>query len=275
MTVKTVLSIAGSDSIGGAGIQADIKACIAHGANPMTVLTALTAQNTMGVNAVEAIATDMLFAQLEAVLTDLMPDAVKTGMIPTSASVELIAHTIRQYELRNIVVDPVMVATSGDTLSSADAQRSMLETLLPLATIVTPNIPEAEILTGLKISTREHMIRAAERLISISGCSHILVKCGHNMHDNSHADLLFSEGCTPQWFEHPHVETLNTHGTGCSLSSAIASNLATGFPVSQAVERAIDWLVANLTCGSKYIFGHGHGPAYIISPQTNELNKNI
>lgn len=263
--IKTVLTIAGSDTIGGAGIQADIKACIAHNVNPMTVLTALTAQNTMGVKAVDPVTPDMLRAQLEAVIEDIVPDAVKTGMIATPQGVEITAQAIRHYGLKNIVVDPVMVASSGDALSNDASQRAVLESLLPLATLVTPNIPEAEVLTGLKVTNKDEMVRAAERLISLSGCEHILVKCGHGMHDGSHADLLLSRGAAPVWFTHPHVETRNTHGTGCSLSSAIASNLAIGLPVNQAVGNAIEWLSAKLLKGASLTFGHGHGPAYILS----------
>lgn len=186
----TVLSIAGSDSCGGAGIQADIKTCTALGVYAMTAITALTAQNTCGVHCFEATSADMLHAQLETVVGDILPDAIKTGMLPSAAAVRLVAEFIRTYKLNNLVVDPVMVATSGDNLCEDETRTAFLEELFPLARVITPNIPEAEVLTGLKISDRESMKDAAAELLLATGCEAVLLKGGHGIERGRHADLL-------------------------------------------------------------------------------------
>lgn len=268
----TVLSIAGSDSSGGAGIQADIKTCTALGVYAMTAITGLTAQNTSGVRRVTPTAPEMLDAQLSAVLDDVRPDAVKTGMIPTAEGVRITADTIRKRELANVVVDPVMIATSGDALCNQEERGAMLHELIPTARVVTPNIPEAESLTGISISDRASMVRAAVTLLKRTGCGSVLLKGGHGMEENRHADLLLlgpQELCgnspdahfaEPIWLEHPHIDTVNTHGTGCTLSSAIAAFLAKGFGTEDAVRSAVKWLSDAIADGALYDFGSGHGP---------------
>lgn len=269
---STVLSVAGSDSCGGAGIQADIKTCTALGAYAMTAVTALTAQNTCGVRAVAATAPAMLEAQLEAVIADIRPDAVKTGMIPTAEQVRLVAGFVKRHALRNLVVDPVMVATSGDSLCEDDARSAFLKELLPLARVVTPNIPEAEELTGIKITDRESMLQAALALLRLTGCGSVLLKGGHGDENGCHVDLLLlgaaelttdpapSRFAEPIWLKHKHIDTPNTHGTGCTLSSAIASFLAHGLDVAEAVRCAVDWLAGAIEAGKDYHLGSGHGP---------------
>lgn len=269
---RTVLSIAGSDSVGGAGIQADIKTCTALGVCAMTAVTALTAQNTQGVSRVAVTDPEMLAAQLRAVADDVRPDAVKTGMLPDAESVELVARFLKERSLTNVVVDPVMVATSGDSLCEDPARTRLLTLLIPLARVVTPNIPEAETLTGIRISDRASMQLAALHLLRHTGCGAVLLKGGHGLERCGHADLLLSgprELCgqsgasgfaEPIWLEHPHIDTPNTHGTGCTLSSAIASLLARGMDVESAVRGAVDWLAGAIAAGASYSFGHGHGP---------------
>lgn len=278
----SVLSVAGSDSVGGAGIQADIKTCTALGVYAMTVITALTAQNTTGVSRVAVTDPAMLRAQLDMVLEDVRPLAVKTGMIPDAQGVETVAAYIRRYSLANVVVDPVMVATSGDALCDDTARRAMLECLLPLARVATPNIPEAETLTGIEITDRATMLRAALELLRRTGCGSVLLKGGHGLERQGHADLLLlgprelsdvpGHFAEPVWLEHPHIETRNTHGTGCTLSSAIASLLARGQGVEEAVRHAVDWLGGAIAAGADYSLGRGHGPVNHLY-QINYGNK--
>lgn len=269
---RTVLSVAGSDSVGGAGIQADIKTCTALGAYAMTAVTALTAQNTTGVARVAVTEPEMLRAQLDMVLEDVRPDAVKTGMIPDAAGVRTVADYIRNFSLDNVVVDPVMVATSGDSLCADDTRRALLESLLPLARVATPNMPEAEALTGVEITDRASMLLAALELLRTTGCGSVLLKGGHGLERCGHADLLLlgstelsgedasGHFAEPVWLEHPHIDTCNTHGTGCTLSSAIASLLARGLGVEDAVRVAVDWLSGAIEAGAGYALGKGHGP---------------
>lgn len=271
----TVLSVAGSDSVGGAGIQADIKACTALGVYAMTAITALTAQNTRGVRAVEAVSPSMLRAQLDTVLEDVRPDALKTGMLPNADAVEAVAECMRRYSLRNLVVDPVLVATSGDALAEGGVGHAILEKLAPLCALITPNIPEATALSGLEITDRDSMTAAAEKLRKQAGCA-VLLKGGH-AEGNTHPDLLLTKEGEALWFEHPHIETENTHGTGCSLSSAIASFLALGYPLAEAARRGVDWLHGAIAAGAGYSLGHGHGPVkhfYTISSEIPEYHAN-
>ena len=223
--MKTALSIAGTDPSGGAGIQADIKTMTANGVYATCAITALVAQNTTGVRSIVECTPEFLAEQLDCVFTDIFPDAVKTGMVASVPLIHTIADKLEQYGAKNLVVDPVMVATSGDRLISADAIGALRERLLPLATLLTPNIPEAEILAGMEIHSREDMAAAAEKISRESGCA-VLCKGGHGQNDAS--DLLYAAGSCV-WFEGRRIENPNTHGTGCTLSSAIASNLAKGF----------------------------------------------
>ena len=252
--MKTALSIAGSDSCGGAGIQADIKTMTMNGVYAMTAITALTAQNTTGVLEIFEASPAFLGRQLDAVFTDIYPDAVKIGMVSSADLIAVIAERLQAYGAKNIVVDPVMVATSGARLIQPEAVSALQAKLLPLATVITPNIPEAELLAGQRICGPADMEQAAQKIGDGCGCA-VLVKGGHSVYDAS--DLLYQEGRW-QWFPGVHVETVNTHGTGCTLSSAIAANLAKGFSLPEAVERAKAYISGALA--AKLDLGKGSGP---------------
>ena len=229
------MTIAGSDSSGGAGIQADIKTMTMNGVFAMSAVTDLTAQNTTGVTDILEATPEFLAAELDAVFTDIRPDAVKVGMVSSAGLIELIAAKLREYGARHVVVDPVMVATSGAKLLRDDAIGTLKAALLPLAEVVTPNIPEAEILSGLEIKGAEDMEAAARKISAEYGCA-VLCKGGHQMNDAN--DLLCRPDGETRWFLGRRIDNPNTHGTGCTLSSAIAANLAKGFCLEDSVERA-------------------------------------
>ena len=252
--MKTALTIAGSDSSGGAGIQADIKTMTANGVYAMSAVTALTAQNTTGVYGILESTPEFLASQLDCIFTDIFPDAVKTGMVSSTGLIEVIADKLKQYKAKNIVVDPVMVATSGSRLISQEAVDALKELLLPLATVLTPNIPEAEVLSGLTISGPADMEKAAQAIGEAYGCA-VLCKGGHDLNDAN--DLLWRDG-TCKWFHGRRIDNPNTHGTGCTLSSAIASNLAKGCDLDTAVERAKAYLSGALA--AMLNLGTGQGP---------------
>ena len=252
--MKTALTIAGSDSSGGAGIQADIKTMTANGVFAMSAVTALTAQNTTGVTDILEATPSFLAAELDAVFTDIRPDAVKIGMVSSSALIEVIADKLRQYGAERIVVDPVMVATSGARLISEDAVETLKERLLPLATVLTPNIPEAELLAGMTIAGPADMETAARSIHERYGCA-VLCKGGHKVNDAD--DLLWRSGGS-KWFHGRRIDNPNTHGTGCTLSSAIASNLAKGYDLDDSVERAKAYISGAL--GAMLDLGRGAGP---------------
>ncbi|MBP5727198.1 MAG: bifunctional hydroxymethylpyrimidine kinase/phosphomethylpyrimidine kinase [Clostridia bacterium] len=252
--MKTALTIAGSDSSGGAGIQADLKTMTMNGVYAMSAITALTAQNTTGVRAVEETAPDFLRQQIDAVFEDIYPDAVKIGMVASCELIRVIAERLRFYKARNVVVDPVMVATSGSALIKSDAVQTLTEELLPLATVVTPNIPEAEILSGMRIGTAEEMAEAARKIGSEHHCA-VLLKGGHSVNDAN--DLLWADG-EITWFEGKRIDNPNTHGTGCTLSSAIAANLAKGFTLTESVRRAKEYISGALA--AMLDLGKGAGP---------------
>ena len=252
--MKTALTIAGSDSSGGAGIQADIKTMTANGVYAMSAVTALTAQNTTGVYGILESTPEFLANQLDCIFTDIFPDAVKTGMVSSTGLIEVIAGKLKQYKAKNIVVDPVMVATSGSRLISQEAVDALKELLLPLATVLTPNIPEAEVLSGLTISGPADMEKAAQAIGEAYGCA-VLCKGGHDLNDAN--DLLWRNG-TCKWFHGRRIDNPNTHGTGCTLSSAIASNLAKGYDLDTAVERAKAYLSGALA--AMLDLGAGQGP---------------
>ena len=252
--MKTALTIAGSDSSGGAGIQADIKTMTANGVYAMSAVTALTAQNTTGVYGILESTPEFLANQLDCIFTDIFPDAVKTGMVSSTGLIEVIAGKLKQYKAKNIVVDPVMVATSGSRLISQEAVDALKELLLPLATVLTPNIPEAEVLSGLTISGPADMEKAAQAIGETYGCA-VLCKGGHDLNDAN--DLLWRNG-TCKWFHGRRIDNPNTHGTGCTLSSAIASNLAKGCDLDTAVERAKAYLSGALA--AMLDLGAGQGP---------------
>ena len=252
--MKTALSIAGSDSSGGAGIQADLKAMTMNGVYAMTAVTALTAQNTTGVTAILEATPQFLRQQLQAVFSDIPPDSVKIGMVSSAALIETIAQCLEEYRPRNVVVDPVMVATSGARLLNEDAVATLREKLLPLADLITPNIPEAEVLSGQTISDEEGMLQASRIIGETYHCA-VLCKGGHRVSDAN--DLLYQDGAF-RWFRGRRIDNPNTHGTGCTLSSAIAANLAKGFPLADAVQRAKDYLSGALA--DMLDLGKGAGP---------------
>ena len=252
--MKTALTIAGSDSSGGAGIQADLKTMTANGVYAMSAITALTAQNTTGVTDILESTPRFLSEQLDAIFTDIFPDAVKIGMVSSAELIAVIAAKLKEYKAENIVVDPVMVATSGAKLLRSDAVEALCRELLPLAAVLTPNIPEAEILSGMAITDAAGM-EAAARLISEKyGCA-VLCKGGHKVNDAD--DLLWREGAG-KWFHGKRIDNPNTHGTGCTLSSAIASNLAKGYDLDASVERAKAYISGALA--AMLDLGHGSGP---------------
>ena len=252
--MRTALTIAGSDSSGGAGIQADIKTMSAHGIFAMSAVTALTAQNTTGVTDILESTPSFLANQLDAVFTDIFPDAVKIGMVSSADLISVIADKLTRYGARHIVVDPVMVATSGSKLLRDDAIGALTEKLLPLAEVLTPNIPEAEILADMKIETPADMEAAARAISEKYGCA-VLCKGGHDLNDAN--DLLWKNG-QARWFKGRRIDNPNTHGTGCTLSSAIASNLAKGYELDQAVERAKAYISGALA--AQLDLGKGRGP---------------
>ena len=265
--MRTALTIAGSDSSGGAGIQADIKTMTANGVFAMSAITALTAQNTTGVTGIMEVSPEFLKEQIDCIFTDIRPDAVKIGMVSSAELIRAIAEKLEEYKAENIVVDPVMVATSGAKLISDDAVSTLKERLLPLADILTPNIPEAEVLSGMEVKTEEDMVRAAEK-ISVSYQCAVLVKGGHQLNDAN--DLLCRDGDF-QWFYGKRISNPNTHGTGCTLSSAIASNLAKGFDMNVSVERAKAYISGAL--GAMLDLGKGSGPMNHAFDITGEYVK--
>ena len=252
--MKTALTIAGSDSSGGAGIQADLKTMTANGVYAMSAITALTAQNTTGVTDILESTPRFLSEQLDAIFTDIFPDAVKIGMVSSAELIAVIAAKLKAYKAENIVVDPVMVATSGAKLLRSDAVEALCRELLPLAAVLTPNIPEAEILSGMTITDAAGMETAARLISEKYGCA-VLCKGGHKVNDAD--DLLWREGAG-KWFHGKRIDNPNTHGTGCTLSSAIASNLAKGYDLDASVERAKAYISGALA--AMLDLGHGSGP---------------
>ena len=252
--MKTTLTIAGSDSSGGAGIQADIKTMTMNGVYAMSAITAMTAQNTTGVRAIQESTPEFLKLQLDAVFEDIFPDAGKIGMVSSGALIRVIADRLKHYGAGNVVVDPVMVASAGSSLIRQEAVGVLMGELLPLAALVTPNIPEAQVLSGLTIRDREDMMAAAKHIADTCRCA-VLLKGGHSVNDAN--DLLYANGelC---WFEGKRIHNPNTHGTGCTLSAAIAANLAKGFSLTQSVRRAKDYISGALS--AMLDLGQGPGP---------------
>lgn len=250
-----MLSIAGSDSGGGAGIQADLKTFQAFGAFGTTAITAITAQNTLGVHGVHAIPTEMVRAQIKAVADDLRPGACKTGMLATADLVQTVANAIQEHALPNFVLDPVMIATSGDRLLDRDAEQTIVQALLPLATLVTPNLDEATILVGFPVTKPEEMRRAAEALVE-RGAAAALVKGGH-LRSEEIVDILFDGH---EWYEwrHAKLDTRSTHGTGDTVSAGVAAGLAAGRVLADAVDHALDFVQRAMRSAPR--LGSGHGP---------------
>ena len=252
--MKTVLTIAGSDSSGGAGIQADIKTMTANGVYAMSAVTALTAQNTIGVTAISEVSPQFMKQQLDAVFTDIFPDAVKIGMVSTAQLIEVISDVLSHYKANNIVVDPVMVSTSGSALMEESAVETLKRKLIPLASLLTPNIPEAQALTGLVVDNENDMCKAV-KTIGDTYCCAVLLKGGHSISDAN--DILYSQG-EYHYFKGKRIDNPNTHGTGCTLSSAIASNLAKGYSIVQSIKRAKEYISGALE--AMLDLGKGSGP---------------
>ncbi len=265
--MKTALTIAGSDSSGGAGIQADIKTMTMNGVFAMSAITALTAQNTVGVTGIMDVTPEFLEKQLDAVFTDIRPDAVKIGMVSSSALIQKIGEKLRQYHAEPVVLDPVMVSTSGSRLIAEDAIETLKRELLPVASVITPNIPEAEVLSGMRIENETDMAAAAERIGETYHCA-VLCKGGHSINDAN--DLLYADG-QYRWFYGKRIHNPNTHGTGCTLSSAIAANLAKGYDLPMSVKRAKDYISGALS--AMLDLGHGSGPMNHAFDLKGEFSK--
>lgn len=265
-TYSTCLTVAGSDSSGGAGIQADLKTMSALGVYGMSVITAITAQNTQGVTAIHPIPPEIVKAQAQAILSDISCDTVKIGMLYSTDIAIALLDILDQYIPQFIVLDPVMVSTSGHRLAGDDICRILKERFFPRATLITPNIPEAALLSGVEISGEKEVYRAGEKLLH-DGCRAVLVKGGH-LSGTTMNDVLFAAGKEPQVFSSAKVETVNTHGTGCSLSSAIAAFLALGKPLDEAVAQAKTYVAHALEAGAGVSVGKGHGPIdHFFDPQ--------
>ena len=256
MKIHTALTIAGSDSSGGAGIQADIKTMLTNGVYAMSALTALTAQNTTGVYGILQGPPAFLGLELDSIFTDIVPEAVKIGMVSEKELTLVIAEKLQQYKAQHIVVDPVMVATSGARLIREDAVQALQDVLFPLAELLTPNLPEAEILTGMQIRTEEDMTEAAARMAQKYNCA-VLLKGGHQIQEAN--DFLFTDSGS-RWFRGRHIDNPNTHGTGCTLSSAIAAHLARGCDLPTSIERAKSYISGALEAG--LALGAGSGPLH-------------
>lgn len=256
-----VLTIAGSDSGGGAGIQADLKTIAANGCYGMSVITALTAQNTMGVSAIHPVPVDFVRAQMDAVLPDIGCDAVKIGMLFSAELIKTVAEGLQRHGVQRIVLDPVMVAQSGDKLVQDEAIDALKEYLIPLADVITPNLPEASVLLGREVSTLVEIHQAAVELAGL-GCGNVLVKGGHLVAGDCD-DCLYLAG-EKRMINLPgrRIVTVNNHGTGCTLSSAIAANLAKGAEVEDAVRQAKDYITEAIGAGAAYTIGRGHGPVH-------------
>lgn len=253
-TVRTVLTIAGSDCSGGAGIQADIKTITVHKMYAMSVITALTSQNTVGVSGIFDVSSDFVASQIDSVFTDIRPDAVKIGMLSNPEIIKVVAEKLIEYKAQNIVIDPVMVSTSGKTLLQENAENELINSLLPIGTLITPNMDEAAKLCGFKVGTKEDMVKAAEVIFKKIKVP-VLIKGGHL--ETQAADLLY-EGNNVSWFINDRIDNPNTHGTGCTLSSAIACNLAKGQDLEDSIEDAKQYLTNNLK--KMFNLGKGSGP---------------
>ena len=254
--MKKVLTIAGSDSCGGAGIQADLKTFSANGVYGMSVITAVTAQNTQGVYAVQDITVELIQKQIEAIFEDIVVDSVKVGMVSKEDTIHVIADSLRRYDVQNVVIDPVMVSKSGYHLLQPEAKEALIKFLLPLATVVTPNILEAEIITGMEIRNLEAMEKAGVQIFEM-GPKNVLVKGGHLEGDA--IDVIY-DGTDFTYIKSPRIMTKHTHGTGCTLSSAIAANLAKGFTVKEAIKKSKEYITGAIK--HSFSIGKGVGPTH-------------
>lgn len=254
--MKKLLTIAGSDSCGGAGIQADLKTFSAHQVFGMSVITAVTAQNTQGVFAVQDISPEIIQKQIEVIFDDITVDAIKVGMVSRTETIKIIAETLSKYPIDNLVIDPVMVSKSGFHLLQPEAKEALIKYLLPMATVATPNLPEAEVITGLSISTVDDMHKAVQ-LIYNMGPKYVLIKGGHL--EGEAIDILY-DGNDFNYFNSPRIATKNTHGTGCTLSSAIAANLGKGFSITEAIAMAKNYITKAIE--NSFSIGKGVGPVH-------------
>ncbi|MCP3465066.1 bifunctional hydroxymethylpyrimidine kinase/phosphomethylpyrimidine kinase [Bradyrhizobium sp. CCGUVB23] len=260
MTTPTALTIAGSDSSGGAGIQADLKTFAALGVYGASAITALTAQNTKGVTSIHAVPVAFVTAQIDAVFSDLDVRAVKIGMVAQAVSIDAIASSLTRWSPRHVVLDPVMVATSGDRLLAAEAVEALRKRLIPLASLITPNLPEAAALLDEKVAESEAGIESQGRRLLALGARAVLIKGGHGTGAESIDYLVSADGLIA--LAAPRVSTKNTHGTGCSLSSAVAAGLAKGEDLATAVRNAKAWISAAIAAADRFSVGHGHGPIH-------------
>lgn len=268
----TTLIIAGSDSCGGAGIQADIKSCSAIGVYAATAITAVTAQNTLGVQGIQAITPDMVRQQIEAVLDDLIVDSIKIGMLSNAEIASTVAHTLRHTNIP-IILDPVMVSTSGHKLLSDDAIEVITQQLFPIAQLITPNIHEAELLSGITIKSDADITRAAH-LILQCGCQAVLMKGGH-LQGSEATDRLFTADSKTRHYTSRFIDTHNTHGTGCTLSSAIAAYRALGYDLTTSIEKAKSYVSQAIACGADVFAGRGHGSLnHAYAPQPLQTINN-
>lgn len=254
--MKKALTIAGSDSGGGAGIQADLKTFMAFGVFGMSAVTALTAQNTVGVQGIFEVSPEFVTAQIKSIMTDMGTDAAKTGMLSNAGIVQAVAESVKAFGIPNLVVDPVMIAKSGDSLLAEDAREAVRELLVPLATVITPNLFEAEALLKRKISSLEDMKEAAGELREL-GCRWVVVKGGHRQIDSRSIDVVYG-GDEFILLQSPRFDTRNTHGTGCTFASAVAAGLAKGLPPVSAIQKAKDYISEAIRTG--FSLGSGHGP---------------
>lgn len=253
--MKTALTIAGSDCSGGAGIQADIKTMISNGVYSMSVITALTAQNTLGIIDIFTVPSSFLEKQLHSIFTDIYPDSIKIGMIPSKEHAKIIYYFLKKYNAKNIVIDPVFSSSSGTKFNSDETIKAVSDYLFPISDLITPNIPESEKLSNLKIKSSEDMITTSKYIYETFNCP-VLCKGGHSLNKYSN-DLLYNKS-GPKWFLEKRINTQNTHGTGCTLSSAIASNLAKGYPLELSIEKAKKYL--SIILSSNLNLGKGSGP---------------
>jgi hydroxymethylpyrimidine/phosphomethylpyrimidine kinase len=260
MTTPVALTVAGSDSSGGAGIQADLKTFAAFGVYGASVITALTAQNTQGVSGIHQVPADFVTAQMDAVFGDLEVGAVKIGMVAQLATIDAIAAGLARWSPKHVVLDPVMVATSGDRLLAADAVERLRTTLIPRAVLITPNLPEAAALLDEPVAADEAAIESQGRRLLALGCDAVLIKGGHGQGAESIDYLVSGHGTLA--LSTPRIATPNTHGTGCSLSSAIAAGLAKGEDLEAAVRQAKAWISAAIAAADRFSVGHGHGPIH-------------
>lgn len=252
--MKKVLTIAGSDCSGGAGIQADLKTIMAHGCYGMSVITAITAQNTKGISMVEKCSKEIIKSQLDAIFQDIMPDAVKIGMMSSASTIESVVEKLKLYNPKNIVLDPVLISTSGTKLLDEDAIAVLKNELFPIVTLITPNVDEAEYISGIKIIDKKTVEESAKKLREKYACN-VLIKGGH-LKEEPH-DFLITEK-EEIWYEGKRIQNKNTHGTGCTLSSSIASNLALGYEISESVKKSKEYI--NGAIASNLNIGEGRGP---------------